>query len=559
MADAYCFDVFVSYAAADEAIARRIWQKLRASKLRVFWSPSALKRTLGESWFDQIQSSIVASRHFLLIASPDSISSVWVTREWQAFMRCSSGDPSRRLIPLMLGEFDASQLPPFLQGLQAQRFTSMRQLSHVVDLLGGNSDQTKKSAADETERANQGLEERVRDLTAMVAALKRDFESVRKSRTSSSRGAGVEASRGKTSDRTEVKSFSPYAAQDPASVRLQDGSSFRITPPDSFAEMAMYWDYVVRNRIRWCKDEKAWRSVAKSALRTLAALGLEEDKLTEVAKAGIVQVEIPYTTGREEIGWELRVLPWEFLLTVAAAKERTSSLVVVRHLCCGTETKEAVLAPQKLMMVESIPPAFGDMYSLASERRLVESTLRPNKVMRLSNPSLEKLRASVRRGRPDIIHLAGIDSRQGEQLLRREGHTTWDGYLLADANGNPTYATSEQLAEALRGSQGHSPVLVCCNFWNSATRVAALIAAEGTTAAIGFQDEVEDRVAEDFFGKFYSNYRAADWDLLRAFGSAAREVNFGGAIPVLWSSRSLVAASNRKRRKGGRVGTKSKV
>ena len=117
---------------------------------------------------------------------------------------------------------------------------------------------------------------------------------------------------------------------------------------------------------------------------------------------------------------------------------------------------------------------------------------------------------------------------------------------MADVNGNPSYATAEQLAEALRPEKGNPPLLVSCNFWNSASRVAALIAAESATAAIGFQDEVGDQVAESFFSKFYFNYRAMSWDLLRAFRLAVRDMHFGGAIAVLWSSRSLLPALKEK-------------
>ena len=65
-------------------------------------------------------------------------------------------------------------------------------------------------------------------------------------------------------------------------------------------------------------------------------------------------------------------------------------------------------------------------------------------------------------------------------------------------------------------------------------------------AAIGFQDEIDDPVAENFFSKFYFNYRAMSWDLLRAYRLAVRDMHFGGAIAVLWSSRSLLPALEQK-------------
>jgi len=334
-----------------------------------------------------------------------------------------------------------------------------------------------------------------------------------------------------------------------ASVTLHvlGGASYTITPQqDDFQRTAMYWEYVLRNRIRWAQDPNTSQAVTTRALDALNKLGIDDAKLTEIAKAGVVQIEIPFTSAHEEIGWELRIFPWEFMLFTGTAGKRTSPIIVIRHVCCAERAAASARVPKKLMVVESAPGKFADMYSFSSERKLVESNLGLNKVLCPRNPTVDKLKDMVTSGQPDIVHLAGIDSHQGEQLLHRQAPTTWDGYLMADANGNPSYATAEQLAEALHPNKGNPPLLVSCNFWNSASRLAALIAAETATAAIGFQDEVGDPVAESFFSKFYFNYRAMNWDLLRAFRLAVRDMHFGGAIPVLWSSRSLLPALKEK-------------
>lgn len=339
--------------------------------------------------------------------------------------------------------------------------------------------------------------------------------------------------------------------QDAVMLHLLNGPSYSITPPTKLPALAMYWEYVLRNRIRWAQDEEAANSVTLRALQVLQEVGLDAAQLSEIAKASCVEIDIPYTSAHEEIGWELRVFPWEFLLFTGTAHERTGPLIVVRHVCCSGRGDTVPRVPRKLMVVESAPGKFGDIYSFTSERRLVESNLMLGKAPCPRNPTLENLKSLVETEQPDIIHLTGIDSHQGEQLLHlqlsdiKDGEV-WDGYLLSDVSGNPTYATAEQLADVLRGKQGHSPLLVSCNFWNSAARVAALIAAEGGTAAIGFQDEIDDHVAENFFAKFYSNFRALDWDLLRAYRLAVGDMHFGGAVAVLWSSRSLLPGLRRK-------------
>jgi hypothetical protein len=339
----------------------------------------------------------------------------------------------------------------------------------------------------------------------------------------------------------------PAEAKDSeVTLHLLNGPSYSITPPADFDAMAMYWEYVLRNRIRWSQDEEASESVTHRALQVLKRLGLDQARLAEIARSGVVEIDIPYTSSHEEIGWELRVFPWEFLLFTGTAKLRTSPLIVTRHVCCKDRPEITHHSPKKLLVVESAPGKFRDMYSFSSERKLVESNLMLEEVACPRNPTLHMLKQLVDSGQADVVHLAGIDSHQGEQLLHHRDANLWDGYLIADPSGNPTYATAEQLAEALRGKKGHGPALVSCNFWNSAARVAALIAAEASVAAIGFQDEIDDRVAENFFAKFYFNYRAMNWDLLRAYRLAVGEIHFGGAIVVLWSSRSLLPTVEQK-------------
>jgi hypothetical protein len=336
---------------------------------------------------------------------------------------------------------------------------------------------------------------------------------------------------------TTVHSPTP---QQPVILHLLSGKNYSVTASEDLQRMAMYWEYVLRNRIRWSQDDEAYQSVFERARKALQELGLDEAKLAEIAQAGVIEIEIPYTAAHEEIGWELRVFPWEFLLFTATSKLRTSQLTVIRHICCAGRKNATMRSPRTLLVVESAPGKFGEMYSFTSERKLVESNLMLEEVACPRNPTLARLAQLVENGQPDIIHLAGIDSRQGEQLLHRDARELWDGYLIADVSGNPTYATAEQLAEAFRPRKGHGPTLVSCNFWNSAARVAALIAGEGATAALGFQDQVDDHVAEDFFSKFYFNYRAMDWNLLRAYRLAVRDMHFGGALAVLWSARSLL-------------------
>jgi hypothetical protein len=340
-------------------------------------------------------------------------------------------------------------------------------------------------------------------------------------------------------------------------LRTQNNKTYELLLPMNFRAAASYWDYVVRNRVRWSQNPRAAKEMADRAIELLDEIGLEEAKRAEIVEAGVVEIDIPYSM--ESKGWEYRIFPWEFVLGSAigqaqspAAQKSSTPLIVVRHICCRLSESEGKRAPESFMVVESAPGELNE-YSFDSERRLVESNLDPTfetkpnlkRVVCRPNPTLEQLAAAIGEGKPDVIHLAGVDAHQGRQMLSLDDTGEWDGYFLADAGGRPTASSAEELAKAIKGdpqgSETHHPILVSCNFYNSAARVAAMIAAESAMASIGFQDEVDDQAAETFFALLYFNWRILNWDLLRAFRLAIGQVDLGGAIAVLWSVRSLMA------------------
>lgn len=335
---------------------------------------------------------------------------------------------------------------------------------------------------------------------------------------------------------------SPAAPLGSLVLRSSGGASYLVSLPSDFKREAQYWDHVLRNRIRWIQDENALQAVKARCTEFLNQLGLDAQRLQEIVDSGVVEIDIPYHS--EASDWELRIFPWEFLLFIATADKRRVPLIVVRHVCCSDD-EAAWRAPKKCMVVGSAPGAL-DVYSFDSERRLVESNLRLPEVAWVPNPTLEELTSEIKVDKPDVVHLAGIDSHQGKQILGIPEGNGWDGYFLSDEKGTPVAVNAEDLAPALRGvgtaaSKGHRPLLVSCNFYNSAARIAAIIAAESAMAAIGFQDEIDDGIAENFFARFYFNWRTLDWDLLRAYRATIGEVHLAGAVVVLWSVRSLLA------------------
>jgi CHAT domain-containing protein len=373
-----------------------------------------------------------------------------------------------------------------------------------------------------------------------------------------------------------VRSSTPSVTE--LKIRAQDGPSFTLLLPDNFKKMASYWEYVVRNRIRWGDDKQALETLPARSAEALRQVGIGPSELAKIAKAGAVEVEIPYT--KESEGWELRIFPWEFLLTSATVRERKSApLVVVRNLQRVKASSNIAQTPATSMVVTSAPGQISDIYSFESERKLVQANLGLADVTSPPNPTLLELTQSVTNGKPDVIHIAGVDSFQGGRLLG-ERATEWDGYYLfgedgapavasgealamvfksaehgapkaaiehalasvfkSSHDGAPAVATADALAKAFEGRGKYAPALVACNFYNSASRVAALMVGEGAHAAIGFQDEIDDAVAERFFAGFYFAWKTLNWDLLAAFSVAVRDTDLKGAGVVLWADRPLL-------------------
>ena len=229
----------------------------------------------------------------------------------------------------------------------------------------------------------------------------------------SAKGEVVDGSKLPDQDVVGPSTGAPSSTPPPSTtlpLHLPSGISYSIAVGPEFRRMAMYWEYVLRNRIRWLKNESAAKSLTQRCVEALGKLGLDSTKLAAIAAAGAVEIEIPYRIENE--GWEFRIFPWEFLLgTATEAQRRGKPLIVIRHICPKT-TLSPPQPPKKLMVVESAPGALGDIYTFTSERRLVQANLGLTKTVCPANPTKEELAERVAKEGPDIIHLAGVDSHE---------------------------------------------------------------------------------------------------------------------------------------------------
>lgn len=124
--------VFVSYAAdADVRQAVRLASDLRAGGVEVWMAPESI--TPGESFAAAIDRGLAASDHFLVLLSPASLASRWVTTEvYAAIDRAHQGRV--RVVPLVVSPV---AVPPLLSTFQQVDLTDYgRGLVVLGGLLG---------------------------------------------------------------------------------------------------------------------------------------------------------------------------------------------------------------------------------------------------------------------------------------------------------------------------------------------------------------------------------------------------------------------------------------
>jgi hypothetical protein len=221
--------------------------------------------------------------------------------------------------------------------------------------------------------------------------------------------------------------------------------------------------------------------------------------------------------------------------------------------------------------IESAPGRLNEQFDLVGERTLILTTLgveqRDSVVLR--DPTREQLRKAIGDRAPGLVHLAGVDTHQAVDLLGLktsdspddEDPRQLDGMVLrAETGDDPEFVDAWKLATILT-SAATKPELVSFNFYNSAARIASLTVALGARAAIGFQDTIDDNLAEQFFAALYHALALEGLSLLDAFtkGIVAvrrRPDGLQGACIVLWTRDSLLAPSTPAiRRRSAPAGT----
>ncbi len=337
--------------------------------------------------------------------------------------------------------------------------------------------------------------------------------------------------------------------------------------PGNLEELSLRWSYVVWKRRRWRDDEKLLAGLARHAVEDLGAFSIQAAELDQIAESDVVEAGLPYDNKH------LCYLPWEFLLATATSARRAGrNLLVIRRLL-----KPAVPDPAPkpdsgpeapglpLLFVQSAPGRLRRQYIFDTEYKLVRRALHlhtdgsAESIHVVDSPTLEKLRAEIQKSEPVIVHLSGVDSREGKIDLGQRDLRGWadPGFYLQGRTTGPASDEMEYVASGaeLGGACNSIPTLVSVNCFHSSS-LAADVASHGARIAIGFQDEVDNPLMELFFANFYRDL-LADGELQmdrvvrnfwRAMEAARREkaTEFGasgnslkGTGIVLWTRDAL--------------------
>jgi hypothetical protein len=226
---------------------------------------------------------------------------------------------------------------------------------------------------------------------------------------------------------------------------------YAIRNPEKLDEVAARLQKILNRRKQWIEVGTLRQEIAIKCLKILKTmLGFQDSDFEgceNLLRDGILEVSIDASSAVRE---NAQRFPWEFLLS-SAAEVGGGLPLIVRHLNDTqkrTRNGTAREIPKKfndlsLLVVRSLP-GFLDRYysseSLEAEQENVEANLgvRSRPALR-SNPTLRELRLAVSRNSPRVIHLAGVDTLQAEQIRNpnKQPPAIQPGMMLRAEDGDP--------------------------------------------------------------------------------------------------------------------------
>ena len=364
----------------------------------------------------------------------------------------------------------------------------------------------------------------------------------------------------------------PVSAAKQSTVTLRSTTQGRsavvkITTDSVIQDLAIRWNYILARRFRW-KNLTSARSeldLDTKALTDFRKIANYEQLDATLRDADVAEIAIDYVD--EESSWGSRIAPWEFLIsTTAALLGNHKPLTVVRTLQSRTP-KPKFSRSAKVLYVQSAPGTLSKHYNYDSELEILNEYFK-DRVIECINPSLEELRTTIKEHSPNLIHIAGIDSNEARLLTgdtEAEAVTTKDkDGLVFKTDNDKGYESipADKLASVLNAGQ-NSVDLIYANIYHSAARIGSLAVAAGAQLAIGYQDTVNDAVAEVFMREFYASWSETPAPMPAfsyALSTVRDTISVSGAGIVMWSAHSLlIDASQLKNSQEERQAVRSKI
>jgi hypothetical protein len=201
--------VFLSYAAQDQSSARKVVSDLEALGIDL-WSDNDLR--VGDSWKQVIGEQLRQIEAVVVLVSPASITSDWITDEWSTALLSS-----KRVIPVLINGATFWHLPARLQDVEALDLsvsyaTGISRLAELLSEVVSSSDPKPAELVDieklteqaalrvferfgfDTRQTGDGLEQRSKAIF-VVMSFEREMDPTFEAIRSAARRVGMDAER----------------------------------------------------------------------------------------------------------------------------------------------------------------------------------------------------------------------------------------------------------------------------------------------------------------------------------------------------------------------------
>lgn len=127
------YDLFVSYASEDHALASALKSALESAGLRVWLDKSEI--TLGDSLIAKLNAGLSVSRYGLVILSPSYLSKPWPKSEFEALQHKAISSERKVILPILhrLSHAQLSQMMPLMGPIITAEFKD--NLDEIVDSI----------------------------------------------------------------------------------------------------------------------------------------------------------------------------------------------------------------------------------------------------------------------------------------------------------------------------------------------------------------------------------------------------------------------------------------